>query len=363
MLKLYIVAAALAFIIIIGLWPTLSADGASPATQPDGYDSGPPWPSEQNGDIVEARAYNITDGTLIMLRYDVGLDYQSKSSADRKAVSDLEYAGSRTQIVIYDVSNSADDVSGGPEDVRTGRRVIIGAKSVADFVNRGYSRGFLAMYFADEIYTEIRAELVGLSDPLNPITLAYATPALKADLPDFVASSIEQDTRNMLKSVQSGTAWTTDGIELISTDNILTHAGENYLEANGPYIRFISPDLYEATLDYPPFRFADRGGEGAQDAVNSSLTGTNFQQSFRGLQDWTGVPERTISTIVVILFGVGVAYFGMRIAESALVVIPVFVIVLAGGAMLGWVPMQLIAIMGVMSALIVSFLFFLKRVG
>ena len=347
------ITAVIAAMTLAALSP-LIASAAVPAAPADGY-AAQPWPNVQNAEIAEAVTYIVSAGTLIMVRYNIGQDYQSTTTSDRVPVDDLDYASNRFQLVFYDISNSA-------QDVETGRRVIIGAKAVSDFVNSGYSTGFIAMFFADETYTETIVEIIGISDPLNLVTLASSTPSVSETRGIRSGDSvISSKARNILKSVQHGGSWTAADITLLSTDNILTHSGEAYMSNNAPYMRFIAPNLYEASLDYPPFHFEDRGGKGAQEEVDASLTGTSFQNSFRGLALWTGVPEKTVSSIVVILCGVGAAYYAMRLAQSALAVIPVFVIVLAGGVMMSWVPMALIASMGAVGAIILAFLLFIKR--
>lgn len=362
-------------LIALALWTTatMSVNGAAPTTPaPDYADaegtSAKPWPSVQNGDVLEAHTYQIDGGTLIMARYVVNLDYTTKDSTNRIAASDATSASARTQIIIYEIDGgSKETICSNPQN--TNLCILRGVREASDFVADGYSHNFAALYFANEVFETVSIDMLGIANASSPVSLAYVTSTLQSGESSAIKASITRYARNMLKSIQSGSAWTDASVALVNSANTLTEDGEAYMQDNAPYLRILAPTLYEGSLGYPPFRFKYSDGTEAQQAIDAAFGSTDddpdrtqlFRNSFKGLESWTGVPERTISTIVVICVGVGVAWFGMRIAQSALVVIPIFIIVMSGGVLMSWVPMALIAAIGTIAAIIITFLFFMKR--
>lgn len=246
---------------------------------------------------------------------------------------------------------------------------LLGVVRVSSLVDNGYAPGVVGLYFSAVTATNVdyyedsltTVKVISFEDypPADSIAQKQAL-WRSADV-----ETLARDMVALFRQLQETSAWVTADKVLVNSLGFITEdPGEDYIVSVIPAARSVLPSLFSTGLGYPEFTFLDRPGNSEVDAIDERLENSAIlSTSFQGLGEWTGIPQKTVSTLIVLVFASLCAYYGMKVSGSGLVVIPCMAVVLGAGALLGFVPMTFLAIMGAMCALAISFLLFLKRTG
>ena len=261
---------------------------------------------------------------------------------------------------LFNIQISA-DINGQPK--------LLGVVRISELVDNGYSPGIVGLYFS-----AVTAKNAGYAEDAvttaKVISFEDYPPAVSIAEQEGIWRPTDRETlaRDMValfRQLQETSAWITAGLVLVNSLGFVTEdPGEGYIVSVIPAARSVLPSLFSTGLGYPEFTFLDRPGNSEAEAIDERLENSEIiSTSFQGLGEWTGIPQKTVSTLIVLVFASLCAYYGMKVSGSGLVVIPCMAVVLGAGALLGFVPMTFLAIMGAMCALAISFLLFLKRTG
>ena len=290
--------------------------------------------------IVSARAYGAvieTGDILVVVHYDI--DYTSVPTE----------TASQAYLGYYS------DVSATPT-----QRI-----STAPFVyvRSGYGQGVMSLYLSVANVSSWgitwgdsdNAQIAG-----NPAY--FASPqvlnrAIEWRIQTASASTLEGDLRGIANTLETQSEWS--GADLISGGN-LTTTGEDYFTNAIPNLRSMAPDLFTGSLENPDFGERTHGTS-YQDSLDTFWDGSALASNWDNLASWFNLPVNMVTTMVVIGLAIGVGVWAQAQSGEALVTLPVISVVLVGGTLINWVPVQLTAILGFFGLMVIAFALWLKR--
>lgn len=170
-------------------------------------------------------------------------------------------------------------------------------------------------------------------------------------------ADFEADVVQALRRVEADTGGV---LELLNDGDNLTAAGGVYAAGSIPYLRALAPGLYSQSLTEIDIN-RQEVGEAYAEELQDTGGGERWRTQFNSTADWLGQPVVMVSTFVTLIVGAIAAWFGSKLAKSPLVTLPIMTITLAGGAIVGWVHLGFIAIIGFFALLIFAFVVILKR--
>lgn len=237
-----------------------------------------------------------------------------------------------------------------------GQRESIMAAQPYPYNRRGYGEGLVAFFVPDQ---------PGLtsSTPLQVSVfffpgLVVAAPSVSLPVVWRPSSQYASDLTEQVRMVEVSEHWT--DIRLLDADNHLTSDGIVYVGNVVPYLSEVAPQIFKSRLYFPEVNRQAVGDSYAQELVKPD--GAEFWRTqFDPLADWIGQPVIMVKTLATIIIGLIAAWFFQRIAKSQLVSLPVLSLTLAGGALVGWVHMGFIGILGFAALLVFVFVTVLKR--
>lgn len=230
-------------------------------------------------------------------------------------------------------------------------------------VNSGYGQGVMSLYMSRAEVTSFgitwadgdAAQIAG-----NPAF--FADPQLLNLLIEWRAETdsatiLENDIRDIANILEVQTEWS--GVDLIS-DQTLTDTGEDYFVNSIPNLRTMAPDLFVGSLGAPAF-IERTHGSSYQDALNEFWVGSALEDNWDSLADWWNLPVNMVTSMAVITLAVIVGAWAQRTSGESLVTLPAMGVVLIGGTLVDWVPLQFTAVLGFFGLLVISYALWLKR--
>ncbi len=292
-------------------------------------------------EIISATAYGsaIESGDiLVVVQYDI--DYSSIPSEDAGQAFMLHYF----------------DASATPEQRASASPYV--------FVNSGYGRGVMSIYISASNVTNFgitwadadSAQLTG-----NPALFASPqtlTEAITWSAQTSPAATLQTDIRDMAAALEIQSEWA--GVTLLDESVLTDPDGEKYFANAVLNLRTMAPALFAASLGSPDFTERTHGTTYA-DSLDSFWTGTALENNWDALADWFNVPTQMLQTMFVLAAAIGVGAWVSRTTGEGLVLLPVAGVVLVGGTLINWVPVEFTAMTGFLGLLAISFALFLKK--
>ena len=276
-------------------------------------------------------------------------------------------SGNITVLVQYEIGYTAEDVPAASIDTLLAVRVSYVNGDNVDLVsaqpfpyhNDGYGQGVVGFFLPDhgviDKTTPLRVSIFYFPGGIDASTVSTPpTPVVWRDRTAFAS-----DVVDALRIVER--SW--DGaVELLDSGDRLTAAGEIYAGGSVPYLQRLAPSLYTQRLHQTQ---TDRQeiGDSYAEVLQNTGGDVDWRTQFNSTADLLGQPVIMVSTFVVILLGGISAWFIQKISGSGLTTLPVMAIALAGGALVGWVHLAFIGILGFAALLVFAFVVILKRAG
>ena len=174
-------------------------------------------------------------------------------------------------------------------------------------------------------------------------------------------AQLETDVRELVRYIDA--RWG-DTVSLLDASGGLTPSGAAYIGAAIPYAEDVLPSLYTHTVRPVEIERRDGGEAYAEDLLDQGGEGdTAWNTQFDAMASWTGQSATMITTLITLALAVACAVFFSKLAGSGLVTLPIITIALLGGAMIGWVYIQLVALMGFVGLVVLAWILVLKRVN
>ena len=223
------------------------------------------------------------------------------------------------------------------------------------YTNDGYGYGVVGFFVPDP----------------SGLTTSSALTVSVVYLPGYISTSIDhqttvewEDKRNLEAGIAAAVrrveASTNGGLTLLDGSDHLTPDGIAYARNAIPYLRTLAPGLYSQQLRDVQVTRVDVGETYADELADTGGSAA-WRTQFNSTADWLGQPVIMISTFVVFIIGAVAAWYAQKLAKSPLVTLPTMTIALAGGAVVGWVHLGFLALIGFFAALVFMFVVILKR--
>ena len=239
-----------------------------------------------------------------------------------------------------------------------GRTYPVSPVAVGD--SRGYGEGMLIAhcncYSAFDGDRAVEEALTWtLQQRLNPTRMPGDYPPL--DIPfavrflDGDTSPAESAVTRILVAVD-----TRQGTDLIR-DGYVTEDGARYIEAYGPGLRYLLPGIHHGVgvAVSGPLAIAAR-------AVDTEpIGGPIITGGFEAFDHLTGIPPSMTGAAIIGVIALLAAAWIIRVTTLPAAGLAVGGLVIALGAVMGWVPMWIVIALSVCCALTISWMMFLKR--
>ena len=197
----------------------------------------------------------------------------------------------------------------------------------------------------------------------NPGRLSHAEPnrITNQGIPLFLVSGLTAPAAQHLTSIL--TQVDSDMGSQMVQDGTLTSQGADYVESYVPGARYLFPSLFP--LSETPVLLKPAGDfEGVHIPLEDGGTSTApLALGIRGFAELTQMPARSAPSIMVAIIALGAGIAAFRLTQSATTVVIAGVLALLAGTVLGWVPIWVTGMIGVVSILIVAWLLFLRKGG
>lgn len=229
------------------------------------------------------------------------------------------------------------------------------------YVNSGYGEGAISIYLDA---TEAAGITWGDADTSkllgNPSS--FSAPPVDTQTIEWRAqtgagATLASDIAALASSLEGTAAWS--GVDLVDGE-LLTSAGQEYFEAVIPNLGSYAPTLYSGGLSNPDFVERDFDMS-YRDELDNFWTGSSLANSWDSASAFTGLPVIFVRTLATLILGGIATWFIVRSTGESLLAFPIMGVVLAGGTIINWIPLQLTAVMGFMGILIIGFTLWLKR--
>ena len=146
-------------------------------------------------------------------------------------------------------------------------------------------------------------------------------------------------------------------------DETLTTQGTDYVESYVPGARYLFPHLFP--LAETPVVIRPAGDHQAvviplQDGGTSTAP---IAMGIQGLAGLTGIPQDSVPSFMMVALALGAGILAFQFTQSTAVVVLSGVVVLLAGTMIGFVPIWVTGMIGVVSVLLIAWLLFLRKGG
>ena len=294
--------------------------------------------------IVTARAYGSTlqsGDILLVVHYDIDYDWSLPTGIETATEAYLGH--------YYDASASS---------VR---------RSTAPFlyVRSGYGQGVMSIYLNP---TDVTTYGITWGDPDsaqitgNP-SLFPAPQSLFKTIDWRVqtnpASTLVSDIRTAANNLENRSEWSGAGVDLILGD-FLQAAGKDYFTSAIPNLKTMAPGVFSGAITNPDFTEREHGSSYA-DTLENFFGGSALDGAFDSWATWWNLPVIMLKSMMTLLVAVVAIVFVVRWTNEPVAAIPVIGVVLAAGALLGTVALQLVAVVGFFGLLLISWNLWLKR--
>ena len=230
------------------------------------------------------------------------------------------------------------------------------------FVRSGYGQGLAAVYMDSADTTGFSITYQDADEAIiggNPAV--FADPQDLRTLIEWRATSsqatLETDIRLIADSLEERSEWS--GVDLIA-GQLLQASGESYFEAVVVNLRTMAPAIFSGAIINPDF--SERTFTTSTEAQLQRLfDNSRFEGMWTNLASWLSLPEMMVEFLFAATIAIIVWFFAWKMTGNQGVGLPVVAVVLLGSALLGWVQLQLIAILGFMAILSLAFVLFFKR--
>ena len=229
------------------------------------------------------------------------------------------------------------------------------------FTRSGYGQGIVGFYVPDDL-----EGATGVKDSTALRVSIFFFPGYLVENIDTRPFPVEwrprdtfvTDMAHRLRLVDVSGSW--GEIEILDTGNKLTQEGMVYVGGSFPYLTTLAPDLYSKGIVFPDTSREEVGNEYGEELATTGGSEI-WRDQFTSTADWLGQPVIMISTVLTLILGLAAAWGASKLAKSQLVTLPALAIVLAGGAIVGFVSLQLIGALAFMGLLVFLFVVVLKR--
>ena len=170
--------------------------------------------------------------------------------------------------------------------------------------------------------------------------------------------SVDDGIVNALRQVSASPSFVNNS--LLTNEGLLTDTGAAYLIAAMPYARVIVPGLFAASHRDIVYSRVPVGGAYADELATADGS-AQWQSQFDVLADFIGQPLIMVKTLIVVILGAIAAWWSQKQADSPLITLPVMGLALGGGALVGWVSLAFIGILGFAGLFVFVFVTVLKR--
>ena len=149
-------------------------------------------------------------------------------------------------------------------------------------------------------------------------------------------------------------------VELLDDGDNLTTAGAIYTSNSIAYLQTLAPELYAQRLHEIEVERRRVGDTYARELAN--IEGNDrWRMQFNSLAELLGQPVVMVTTLVVLVLGGIAAFWIQKLSGSQLTTLPVIALALGGGALVGWVDLAFIGIIGFFALIVLVFVLILKR--
>lgn len=229
------------------------------------------------------------------------------------------------------------------------------------YVNSGYGEGAVSIYLDA---TEAAGITWGDADTSKLLGNPSSFPSPPVDTQTIewraqtgAGATLASDIAALASSLEGTAAWS--GVDLVDGE-LLTSAGQEYFEAVIPNLGSYAPTLYSGGLSNPDFVERDFDMS-YRDELDNFWTGSSLANSWDSASAFTGLPVIFVRTLATLILGGIATWFIVRATGESLLAFPIMGVVLAGGTIINWIPLQLTAVTGFMGILIIGFTLWLKR--
>lgn len=233
-------------------------------------------------------------------------------------------------------------------------------------VNGGYGNGVVSIYFESGIIAVLVLDITW-GDPdfvrLTGSPVVFDGPQETTRPISWRATStpqivLEHDIRQLARTLETRPEWT--GVDLISSA-VLTADGEDYFETVIPNLRRMAPSLFDAAASAPIFDAEDHT-QAFGDDVDAFFVGSAWASVFPNLATFLGIPTIMAKLVVAMIILIAAIAVAVKLTGEPGAAVPAAAIIMAVtlGPM-GLISIQVIAVIGFMSALGVWWMLMLKR--
>ena len=197
----------------------------------------------------------------------------------------------------------------------------------------------------------------------NPGRLSAAEPNRNTQqgVPIFLVNGLAIPATQHLTSILERVD-TDIGSQMVQ-DGTLTSQGSDYVESYVPGARYLFPSLFPLTETPVLIRPAGEF-EGVAIPLQDGGTPTApLALGIRGLAELTQMPRDSAPSIMVSIIALGAGIAAFRLTHSTAMVVIAGVLALLAGTVIGWVPIWVTGMIGVVSVLLVAWLLFLRKGG
>ncbi len=228
--------------------------------------------------------------------------------------------------------------------------------------NLGYDRGLIGFYFDTEPVPATGLELVIQGNPS-----LFPTPsgnrAANSGIEFRSKSTIVTDLR--LKGLILESAWritdiTTDIIEGTAQGLRLTPDGEEYFTNTIPLVRSVAGGLFQSNVFTPSVQEETFTNVYA-DSIRDYWVGTDFDNAVTGLADYIDTPKIIFTTAMLMLVATAIAFYVIQATQNSGMGVMSGIVVLCIGAIVGWTTFQFVALLGLIGALAIGYVFFYQK--
>ena len=152
-------------------------------------------------------------------------------------------------------------------------------------------------------------------------------------------------------------------VELLDDGDNLTTAGAIYTANSIAYLQTLAPELYAQRLHEIEVERREVGDSYTSQlaAMDDTEGSEQWRIQFNELAELVGQPVVMVTTLATLILGGIGAYWIQKLSGSQLTTLPVMALSLGGGALVGWVDLQFIGLIGFFALLVLVFVLILKR--
>lgn len=228
--------------------------------------------------------------------------------------------------------------------------------------NLGYDRGLVGFYFDVEPIPATGFEVVIQGNPS-----LFPTPsgnrAANSGIEFRSNALLVPDLR--LKGLILENAWrisnlTIDIIEGTAQGLRLTPDGEEYFTNTIPRVRSAAGGLFQSNVFTPTIQ-EEAFTNVYSDSIRDYWAGTDFDNAVTGLADYIDTPKIIFTTAMLMLVASAIAFYVIQATQNSGMGVMSGIVVMCIGAITGWTTFQFVAVLGLMGALAIGYVFFYQK--